>query len=187
LENLQFKRGKSHSRKLNRIFHNFTFYRLIDAIAREAKQQGVAIRRVNPAFSSIIGQMKYQEVYPHLAVHEAAAYVLARRGLGFIDMPVGPQRKIAEEALEARLSKRKLHYWAFWRSWKSDANSVGRESPGTIGEPEQGIAPTCLGGESPPRYRGKGTGGNQQKGDDSPTPSVQPGSPASHLGCAQTL
>ena len=63
-----------------------------------------------------------------------------------MDMPVGPQRKVAEEGLEARLSRRKLHCWAFWR--KSEANSVGRESPG------RGIAPICLGGESPPRYRG---------------------------------
>ena len=61
--------------------------------------------------------------------------------MGFMDMPVGPQRKVAEEALEARLSKGKLHYWAFWRSLKSGANSAGRESPGTTGEPEQGVAP----------------------------------------------
>lgn len=74
LEWLKFKRGENHGRKLNRIFNNFTHNRLIEAIVREAKQQGIAIKQVNPAFSSVIGRMKYQEVYPHLAVHEAAAY-----------------------------------------------------------------------------------------------------------------
>jgi len=163
LEKLEFSRGKNHGRKLNRIFHQFTYRRLIEAIVREAEQQGVAVKQVNPAFSSVIGRLKYQKVYPHLAVHEAAAYVLARRGLGFIDMPVGSQRKLAEEALEARLRKRKLHYWAYWRSLKRAANSGNKEPRRTTGEGEQGIAPTCSAGESPAPYRGKGASGIERR------------------------
>ena len=188
LERLEFERRKSHGRKLNRIFHQFTYMRLAEAVVREARQQGVAVKRVNPAFSSVIGQMKYRRVYHHLAVHEAAAYVLGRRGIGFIDMPTGRQRRLAEEALEARLREKKLHYWAFWRSLKRAANSGNGKPPGTTGEPEQGIAPTRSGGETPPPYRGKGISGESEKGGfGSSMPLVQPGSPASHEGCTRTL
>jgi len=188
VERLEFKRDKNRGRKLNRIFNNFVHSRLIEAILREAQQQGVVVKQVNPTFSSVIGRMKYQRVYPHLAVHEAAAYVLARRGLGFIDMPTGSQRELAMKATEARRGKGKLHYWAFWQSLKRAANSGNGKSPGTTGEPEQGIAPTRSVGESPTPYRGKGTSGKSKKGGvGSSMPLVQPGSPASHLGCAQTL
>jgi IS605 OrfB family transposase len=179
VEQLNFRRGNNRGRKLNRIFSNFVYNRLIDAILREAKQQGVVVKQVNPAFSSVIGQMKYQKVYPHLAIHEAAAYVLARRGLGFIDMPTGQQRKLAEEAMEARLSEKRLHHWAFWQSLKRAAHSGNGKSPGTTGEPEQGVAPTRSAGEIPAPYRGKGTSGESEKGGiGSSTPLVQPGSPA---------
>ncbi|HID62637.1 MAG TPA: hypothetical protein EYP49_07885 [Anaerolineae bacterium] len=94
------------------------------------------------------------------------------------DMPVGPQRMQAEESLEERLGKQKLHHWAYWRSLKRAANSGNGKPPGTIGEPEQGDAPTRSASGTPAPYRGKGTGGNQQKGDGSSTPPVQPGSPA---------
>ena len=187
LELLKFRRDKNYGRKLNRIFGNFTYSRLIEAIVREAKQRGVAIRQVNPAYSSVIGRCKYQAVYPHLAIHEAAALVLARRGLGFIDMPTGRQLELAMEATEARRSRQKLHHWVFWRSLERATNSGNRKSRRTIGESEQGVAPTCLASESPASCRGKGTGGNQQKGDGSSSPLVQPGSPASREGCAQTL
>ncbi|HBR10238.1 TPA: hypothetical protein DD712_03170 [Candidatus Acetothermia bacterium] len=42
----------------------------------------------------------------------------------------------------------------------------------------QGVAPTCFGGEIPPRYRGKGTDGKPKKGGGSSKPPVQPGSSA---------
>jgi IS605 OrfB family transposase len=185
LEKLKFKRDKNQGRKLNRIFNNFTHSRLIEAIVREAKQQGMAVKQVNPAFSSVIGKMKYQEVYPHLAIHEAAAYVLARRGLRFIDMPIGSQRKQASEALEARTSENKLHHWVYWRSLNSGAHSANRKPSRTTGEEMQGQAPTCFEGETPSRHRGKGSDGEPLKGDGSSKPSDQPGSPASREGCTQ--
>ena len=168
IEDLKFRRGTGHGRKLNRIFSNFIYRRLSTAIAREAAKQGVAIKQVNPAYSSVIGKLKYQSTYPHLAVHNAAAYVLARRGLGFIDMPKGRQRALAYEALEARLGKKKLHYWSFWRSLKSGAYSANGKSHRTTGEDEQGIAPTRSGGEIPPRYRRKGVSSETQPGNPAP-------------------
>ena len=42
---------------------------------------GVEINQVNPAFSSVVGRVKFMERYG-LSVHQAAALVLARRLLG---------------------------------------------------------------------------------------------------------
>ena len=41
-------------------------------------REGVEIHQVNPAFSSMIGRVKFMERYG-LSVHQAAALVLARR------------------------------------------------------------------------------------------------------------
>ena len=45
-------------------------------------REGVEVHQVNPAYSSLIGRVKFMERYG-LSVHQAAALVLARRSLGF--------------------------------------------------------------------------------------------------------
>ena len=45
---------------------------------------GVMLKMVNPAYTSKIGKQKYSKARK-LTVHNAAAYVIARRGQGFED------------------------------------------------------------------------------------------------------
>lgn len=52
-------------------------------------RHGVAVRKVNPAFSSVIGRVKFMARYG-LSMHQAAALVLARRLLG--DSEHSPRR-----------------------------------------------------------------------------------------------
>ena len=164
LEGLNFKHdGKSYGRKLNRIFNNFTYRRLIQAIERVCLKRGVDLKFINPAFTSFIGKKKYQKIYKHLVVHEAAAYVIARRGLRFQDMPTGSLRIRSEELLESRLRKKHLHSWVFWRVLKPKkkaANSGKGKSVGSQAEPQQGIAPTLSAGGTPAPNRVKGVVGN---------------------------
>ena len=40
------------------------------------------IKKVNPAYTSVIGRFKYAKMYG-LSVHEAASFVIGRRGLDF--------------------------------------------------------------------------------------------------------
>jgi hypothetical protein len=54
------------------------------AIERRAIKDGVEIRKINPAFTSIAGILKYQEQYS-LNRHTAAAFVIGRRGMGFME------------------------------------------------------------------------------------------------------
>ncbi len=57
-------------------------YRLMEgAIRARALKEGVEVILVNPAWTSLLGRVKYQVRYG-LSVHESAALVIARRGLG---------------------------------------------------------------------------------------------------------
>jgi IS605 OrfB family transposase len=85
LEDLKFNQNKkSRCKKFNRMKHNFIYASLLQAIERRAIKDGVEIRKVNPAFTSITGILKYQEQYS-LNRHTAAALVIARRGYGLME------------------------------------------------------------------------------------------------------
>jgi IS605 OrfB family transposase len=85
LEDLKFNLKKpSKSRKFNRMRHNFIYAQLLQAIERRAIQYRIAVKKINPAFTSIAGILKSQEQYS-LNRHTAAAFIIARRGLGIME------------------------------------------------------------------------------------------------------
>jgi IS605 OrfB family transposase len=84
VEDFKFNKGKKGSRKFNRMRHNFIYSQLLLAIERRAVRAGVEIRKINPAFTSITGILKYQEQYS-LNRHTAAALVIGRRGMGIME------------------------------------------------------------------------------------------------------
>ena len=51
-------------------------------LERKCVRKGVRIRKVHPAYTSLIGKYKYSRSY-NLSTHVLASYVIARRGLGF--------------------------------------------------------------------------------------------------------
>jgi len=81
IENLKFHQFLPTSRQRNRVLSNFTYKELLEAIKRLAVRHGVPIRHVLPAYTSIIGKIKYQAHYQS-TIHEAAAFVIGRKGLG---------------------------------------------------------------------------------------------------------
>ena len=84
IEDLKFNDGKHGSRKFNRMRHNFIYSQLLLAIERRAIKDGVELRKINPAFTSIVGILKYQEQYS-LNRHTAAALIIGRRGMGIME------------------------------------------------------------------------------------------------------
>jgi IS605 OrfB family transposase len=82
IEDLKFNdKAKSKNKKFNRMRHNFIYSQLLRAIERRAIKDGIEIKKINPAFTSIAGILKYQDIY-NLNRHTAAALVIARRGIG---------------------------------------------------------------------------------------------------------
>jgi IS605 OrfB family transposase len=68
--------------KLRRKLHKWAYRSVLEKIEVYAKRMGVQLIKVNPAYTSIIGKLKYS---PMLGIDKdvASAYVIARRGLGF--------------------------------------------------------------------------------------------------------
>jgi len=80
IEDLKFTQTKKY-KKFNRMSHNFIYRKLSEAIERKAYLSGVKLIKVNPAFTSILGLLKYKDMYS-LNRHTSAALVIARRGVG---------------------------------------------------------------------------------------------------------
>ena len=145
IESLSFVK-KNKGKQFNRMSHNFVYRRLLESIERRAIRCGVAIRKVHPAYTSIIGKYKYATDYG-LSFHQAAALVIARRGLYFRErIPKKIQKLIPIlitslssllPALEAKGKRevkrlllklenfRNIHSWSFWYSFNKSLRKVG--------------------------------------------------------------
>ena len=105
---------EGESRRYSRMLSSFSYGKVKAYFVSRGYRQGVEVHQVNPAFSSVIGRVKFMERYG-LSVHQAAALVLARRLLGCserIPAPVGLSRRqwrsgrlhrTREETREARV------------------------------------------------------------------------------------
>jgi IS605 OrfB family transposase len=75
------KRGDGKA-KLRKILQFFSYRRILKKIESLANQEGIEIVKVNPAFTSVIGMMKYCPQY-FIDKDVAGAYVIGRKALGF--------------------------------------------------------------------------------------------------------
>jgi IS605 OrfB family transposase len=134
LEDLKFNQNKpSKSRKFNRMRHNFIYAQLLQAIERRAIKYAVAIKKINPAFTSIAGILKYQEQYS-LNRHTAAAFIIARRGLGIMEKirvktePLENKKlNLAGRGFKIALTKKAYSYFKYLYRIIED---TGNEMPG---------------------------------------------------------
>ena len=86
------RRGDYSGRKSRRIRHNFAYRSLLEKIKLLARRKGIQVIEVNPAYTSIIGILKYAPLRM-VTKDVAGAYVIARRGLGL-------KEKIPENYME---------------------------------------------------------------------------------------
>jgi IS605 OrfB family transposase len=68
--------------KLRQRLQKWVYKGLLQKIEIVAKRNGIQVVKVNPAYTSIIGKLKYAPLY-NIDKDTAGAYVIARRGLGF--------------------------------------------------------------------------------------------------------
>lgn len=118
-ENLRFKkRFQNQGRKFNRVKSSFVWKKLLDLLEQKCIENRVMYRKVNPAFSTTIGEYKYQKMY-RLTIHQAAAYVIARRGLGFnekLSLYRYSSKPVKELVLNhAGDRTKRIHSWRLWR------------------------------------------------------------------------
>jgi IS605 OrfB family transposase len=82
--------------KLRRKFHKWVYKSILDKIELYARRLGVQLIKVNPAYTSVIGKLKYS---PMLGIDKdvAGAYVIGRRGLGFEEKLPKNYRKLLKD------------------------------------------------------------------------------------------
>jgi IS605 OrfB family transposase len=109
------------------------------ALASACCRSGVWLKRVNPAYTSLIGRVKFAPRYG-LSIHAAAALSIARRAMGASERmpaPVGGELKLPLDGgghvtlpRPARIGGR--HVWSSWQrlniGWKAALAARGRTS-----------------------------------------------------------
>ena len=121
VEKLDFRQKKAvlegESRKYSRMLTSFAYGKIKAYFISRGYREGVEIIEVNPAYSSVVGRVKFMERYG-LTVHQAAALVLARRLLGCSERiprrwvcPVGNGVYVA---FTVPVRKRVKHVWTYW-------------------------------------------------------------------------
>ena len=121
IEKLDFRQKKAvlegESRRYSRMLSSFSYGKIKAYFISRGYRQGVEVHQVNPAFSSVIGRVKFMERYG-LTVHQAAALVLARRLLGCSErIPrrwVAPIGNGVHIAFTVPVRKCVKHVWTYW-------------------------------------------------------------------------
>ena len=121
IEKLDFRQKKAvlegESRRYSRMLTSFAYGKIKAYFLSRGYREGVEIIEVNPAYSSVVGRVKFMERYG-LTVHQAAALALARRLLGCSERipsrwvcPVGSGVHVA---FTVPVRKRVKHVWTYW-------------------------------------------------------------------------
>ncbi|MFX0072163.1 MAG: IS200/IS605 family accessory protein TnpB-related protein, partial [Candidatus Hermodarchaeota archaeon] len=114
VEDLSFNQEFSYGKKRNRKLSNLKTSAL-SLLERKCLKSGVAIRKIHPAYTSLIGKYKYLRLY-NLSTHILASYVIARKGLKFKEkLPTIYKWLLAQvgDSIKPRLNPSSPYYrWA---------------------------------------------------------------------------
>jgi IS605 OrfB family transposase len=124
LEDLDFQKKKqslretcspSESRKLS----SFAYQAILTHLNSRAFSKGIEVKQVNPAYTSLIGRIKFAERYG-LSIHHAAALCIGRRFLNLSEkaprhLDKVPDGKDGHVALTKPVGNRYKHVWHQWR------------------------------------------------------------------------
>ena len=123
IEDLDFAKKKAtlkeeNTNKNSRMLSSLSYSQIVQMLKAKAYRQGIAIYTVNPAFTSIIGQVKFAARYG-LTKHHAAALCIARRKYGYSEqppkLPIILDNKGDPLTLVLPARNRTRHVWSFWR------------------------------------------------------------------------
>jgi len=161
---LQKKKGGRSSRT-NRKVSMMAYSAFRQLLYSRAFREGVEVIGINPAYTSVIGLVKFGSGYK-LTPHQAAAVAIARRGLGFGER-LTTRRLRYTFSLPAR--NRLKHVWSDWRvvSWMLERARKARSGSRRASNSARGLPLSAAAGPSPamdgwPGSRGKPSGGSQQ-------------------------
>ena len=123
-EDLNFQKKKANLREKNchshsRMLSSFAYSSITSHLKSRAAKKGVLVSQVNPAYTSIIGRVKFAKPYG-LSIHQAAALTIGRRYLHFSEKVPSSLREIPDGkgnhvTLSLPVRKDDGHVWLLWR------------------------------------------------------------------------
>ena len=84
IEDINLDKCKVKDNHSNRKIHMIAYSKFITLLKSKAVKEGVMVIEVNPAFTSIIGKLKYKKKLGR-SIHSTAAYVIGRRGMKLME------------------------------------------------------------------------------------------------------
>lgn len=124
IEDLCFAKAKKYTdkgKKYNRMINSFPYSKFETMLKQRALKVGIQVAKINPSYTSIVGQFKFMRKYG-LSSHGAAACMIARKGMGFGFPALGKERKKALSKLKPELNMNIDNY----KAWVSLSSVVKR-------------------------------------------------------------
>ncbi len=118
IEDLYFKNQLSKNKKFNRMSSNFVYRKIITNLISKCIIDSLSLVQVPAYYSSLIGRVKYQKIYG-LSFHQSAAFVLARRAMGFEEKVPKQLMSVlfAKEAKEGHQISNLFKHWNKVQIW----------------------------------------------------------------------
>jgi IS605 OrfB family transposase len=131
IEKLDFSKKKaaleSEDPKHSRMISSFSYNKTVQGIKSRAYRCGIEILQVNPAYTSTIGAVNFAVRYG-ISTHQAAAFTIARRGLGFseepVKRPVIQVRNGGHVTFPVPVRKLGKHVWSQWAAIRKELSAV---------------------------------------------------------------
>jgi len=133
VEQLSFQEKKAelhecNNKKYSRMLSSFAYNAILNGIKSRAWRFGVQVKEVNPAYTSIIGRVKFAKRYG-LSIHQSAALCIARRILRVSERLPRRQDQIPDGkgghvTLPLPARNRGKHVWSAWRLVKKRLSVV---------------------------------------------------------------
>lgn len=133
IEKLDFQKKKSELKesgnpRYSRMLSSLAYTSIISIIKSRAYRFGVQVKEINPAFTSIIGRVKFAARYG-LTIHESAALCIARRFQRVSErlprhLDRIPDGKGGHVALSLPVRNRDKHVWSQWRQVKKKLSAA---------------------------------------------------------------
>ena len=126
---LREKAGPAYAHMLS----SFAYAKYQSLLQSRCQKMRVGCTAINPAFSSVIGFIKYAS-YKKLSSHEKAAFIIARRGMGLSERfrssngtRKGTVSILACDASDVFSKKRVRHVWTVWRYYTAKIRALMSE------------------------------------------------------------
>ncbi|RMF16918.1 MAG: hypothetical protein D6757_02005 [Alphaproteobacteria bacterium] len=141
------KRALPEHARYARMLSSLAYRQIGEAIQRRAEREGIAVDRVNPAYTSLIGEVNFARRYG-MTRHQGAAVAIARRACGFSERINYIHGHRGRRSALPSPEEARRHVWRHWavvhRERSATAASARREhsahpsgrgkSPGSIGQ-----------------------------------------------------